>query len=254
MQRALEDALPGYAGRDALGQLGAFTETQDALTVFLGAHLVHETRPTAGEANASLEKLSTALAALAAAWDEADTRARDIVYHALGAGHDSGPSIERRMERARARVQREDQEDEDREDEDREGADDPPPPDDFSAGAHRMIAFRETAREIEKAARVKLDRDPSVAVYEPLIRELGRIYTKYTGLPVTNTRNAGNARDFIAALITCLPEHEGRQTRARSRKGQTTIAHDIKDRRIDLAITRIVRERRRQNISPKRGR
>jgi hypothetical protein len=189
LQAALECTLPGYATLNAVDQLRAFTETQDALTDFLADLMAHETRPTAGEAGGSLKKMSSALAVWTKAWEAADIRAREIVYLALGAGHDGAP-------------------------------------DDFAAGARRMMAFRETAREIEKIANVRLDRDPRVAIYNGLTKRLGRIYTTHTGEPVPNSRNRTAARYFIEAVIACLPGHK------------------VKSRAIDVAIARIARERK----------
>jgi hypothetical protein len=187
--------LPGYASIDTPGQLGAYVEVHNALSDFLADRTSHDDagRPMLGDARRNLEELAAALAQLAAAWDGADVRAKETVYFALGAGRDGGPTIEKRMERLRACLQRDDM----------EGAEKIPPPDAFAAGARRMMAFRETAREIaEGIAAAKREKQARRAgKYDGLVWRLAELFAAFTGQRATGKR----ARWFIEAVTKTLP-------------------------------------------------
>jgi hypothetical protein len=187
-----DDATREYDG-DTIS-LSIFSEMLDALRAYIRTDQLTKARPTFDTVRESLDRLGSALAEVAAAWDGADWRAKGLLYRGVGKcpfddveARPTAPLLpDDERTRGENRIEK------------------------FSDGAERLVAA-------VKAAQNEIRPEPGRKGYpglDDLVRCLAAIFETRGGRQFTTSRNhdksywAGlaNATVFVTSVVAALPE------------------------------------------------
>jgi hypothetical protein len=190
-------SLPRYDAVEEIEALAIFGDMLAALQAYIAAYREaaaarardEEPRPTVGTMRASLKRLDKALADVASAWATADRRTQRILCRALGQPPFDPDSEMVPYAKAAPHFLASDR------------------------GAYRVWEWQQgTARLAASAAAIGRKakgakqgrRRPAFVGFDELTERLAALFTRHTGLPLSNSRNQGSTKGFIARVIKTL--------------------------------------------------